>query len=108
MLPANHIGEPSKVGTMVHEFTHFTDDKGMALRHPPVPGKNVSSLSYALELAASSHPGAVRFPNAYKFSFWVKHTVFSAGIVRGRRVRSLEPAKPPPVTKLRPSDARRA
>lgn len=67
MLPANHIGEPSKVGTMVHEFTHFTDDKGMALRHPPVAGKNVSSLSYALELAANSHPGAVRFPNAYKF-----------------------------------------
>lgn len=67
MLPANHIGESSKLGTMVHEFTHFTDSKGVALRHPPVPGQDVTSLSYALELAAESHPGAVRFPNAYKF-----------------------------------------
>jgi len=67
MLPANHIAESSKVGTVVHEFAHSTDSKGTALHHPPVAGKNVSSLSYALELAATSHPGAVRFPNAYKF-----------------------------------------
>lgn len=67
MLPANHIEESSKLGTMVHELTHFTDGRGLALRHPPVAGKNVASLSYALELAAESHPGAVRFPNAYKF-----------------------------------------
>jgi hypothetical protein len=67
MLPANHIAESSKLGTMVHEFTHFTDSKGLALRHPPVEGKNVASLSYAMELAVESHSGAVRFPNAYKF-----------------------------------------
>lgn len=67
MLPANHIEESSKIGTMVHEFTHFTDSKGLALRHPEVDNKDVRSLSYAMELAADSHPGAVRFPNAYKF-----------------------------------------
>ncbi len=101
MLPANHIGEPSKVGTMVHEFTHFTDDKGMALRHPPVPGKNVSSLSYALELAASSSRRCSIPERVQVFRFGSSTRFFSAGIVRGRRVRSLEPAKPPPVTKLR-------